>query len=136
MKRKLQQIAFFYVTISSVAAYLLTAVSVLAHQNWHEYFVTPAYLFCQLLAAGWILKMPAEVILSLLPLVFICIGFVLYLKKNGYSAMFIKPVLLSVMIISGIYLAFGEAFDKVLGLIFLAFGVAFLFCLHGYEEND
>ena len=97
MKQKLHKIAFYYFIFASIAAYLITAVSLIANQNWHEYFVSPVHLYCQLLAAGAVLRMPAEIILSLLPLLFICISFVLYLKKNEYCSLFMRPVLLGNM---------------------------------------
>ena len=87
MKQKLHKIAFYYFIFASIAAYLITAVSLIVNQNWHEYFVSPVQLYCQLLSAGSILGMPLEIILSLLPLLFICISFVLYLKKNEYPYM-------------------------------------------------
>ncbi len=94
MKKKVQTIAFYYFVIASVAAYLVTAISLIANQNWYEYFVSPVYLYCQLLPAGVVLGLPTEIILSILPLLFICVSFVLYLTKNASYSMFALPVLL------------------------------------------
>jgi len=146
MKQRLQKIAFYYFVFASLAAYLFTVISLLANQNWHEYFISPAYLFCQLLAAGWILGMPIEIILSVLPLAFICIGFVLYLKKSRYSSMFTKPVLMAnivVIAISGVALVVailtGNApgsSDLLSGLDSIVFAVVLCFCLYGGGENE
>lgn len=94
MKQKIQKITFYYLIFASFAAYLITAISLLANRNWYEYFVSPVYLYCQLFVAGSRLGMPLKIILSLLPLLFVGISFVLYLTKNEYYFIPMHPVLL------------------------------------------
>lgn len=125
MKQKLQKIAFYYFVISSVAAYLVTAISLIANQNWYEYFVSPVYLYCHLLYAGIKLKMPGEIILSILPLLFICVSCVLNFLKNEYSSLFLRPILLGSAIISAflmiilIFLSTGNGSFAGSGIVFL-----------------
>lgn len=97
MKQRLHKIAFYYFIFASIAAYLITAASLIANRNWHEFFVSPVHLYCQLFAAGSILGMPAEIVLSILPLLFVCVSFVLYLMKNRLYSAFALPVLLGNM---------------------------------------
>ncbi len=97
MKQRLHKIAFFYFVFASIAAYLITVVSLIANQNWHEYFVSPVHLYCQLFAAGFILEMPVEILLSALPFLFVCVSFVLYLMKKRLYSAFALPVLLGNM---------------------------------------
>ncbi|MBQ9781091.1 MAG: hypothetical protein IJW00_09125 [Clostridia bacterium] len=102
MKQKLQKIAFYYFVAASVSAYLITVISLIANQNWHEYFVSPVYLYCQLLPAGSILGMPTEIILSILPLLFVCVSFILYLTQKAYYSVFALPVLLGNIVLLAI----------------------------------
>ena len=82
MKQKLQKIAFYYFVAASVSAYLITVISLIANQNWHEYFVSPVYLYCQLLPAGSILGMPTEIILSCLSCLFVSVLYSILPKKR------------------------------------------------------
>lgn len=102
MKQKLQKIAFYYFVFSTVAAYLVTVISAIAGLNWYEYVVSPVYLYCQLLPAGVTMGMPMEIILSLIPFLFVCVSFILYLKKNEYDSMLTLPILLGNIVLLAI----------------------------------
>lgn len=99
MKKRFREIMFYYFVFSTLAAYLITVISIAAHQNWHQYFVSPVYSYCQLLAAGGALELPMEIILSILPLLFVCISFILYCLKKEYHLMFPLPVLLGNIVV-------------------------------------
>lgn len=110
MKPKLQKIAFYYFVLAAVAAYLVTAISLIANQNWYEYFVSPVYPYCQLLVAGIVLNRPVEIALSILPFLFICVSCTLYFIKSEYYSLFARPVLqgnISLIAIIIIFILFG-----------------------------
>ena len=86
----------------------------LADLNWFEYFVSPVHPYCQLLAAGSILGMPLEIILSLLSLLFICVSYTLYFMEKEYYSMFARPVLLGNIVLIA-------SFVTIIGIMFLLF---------------
>ena len=114
MKQKLQKIAFYYFVIASVAAYLITIVSVFADLNWFEYLVSPVHPYCQLLAAGSLFGRPLAIILSLLPLLFVGVSFVLYHIRNENYTLPIRPVLLGNIVLLASY-----AIILVIGMLLL-----------------
>ena len=48
------------------------------------------------------MEMPIELILSLFPFLFICVSYILYLKKNEYYSMFALPALLGNIVLLAI----------------------------------